>query len=95
MNWGYHDIRPFLASLAASILGPKESKFHLEVEASPHNLFDEFFVLGEISLLANRRKTLLPLRNHKSNYEGLLNLFAFSFGKLSIKDVNRKTLSEA
>lgn len=56
-----HDIRPFLASLAASILGPKESKFHLEVEASPHNLFDEFFVLGEISLLANRRKTLLPL----------------------------------
>ena len=51
----YHERRPRLASLVASVLGPG-------LEASPHRLFGTCFVLGEISLSAIKWKTFLPLK---------------------------------
>lgn len=61
-------MRPCLASVA-SIFRTIQSTEHLEV--SRHNFFDKCFVRGEISLHANNRKTLIPLKN---KFKRMLNI---------------------
>lgn len=56
----YHEIRPRLASLVLSLLGPDKGPTFL-FKASPHCLAGTCFVVGEISLCAIKRKTFLPL----------------------------------
>lgn len=56
----YHERRPRLESLAVSLCDPEEEPAFL-LEASPQFLLGICFVLGEISLRANKLKTFLPL----------------------------------
>lgn len=60
-NCKYHKIRPRLASLVGTFLGPDEERT-FPLEASPQSLLGICFVLGQISLCDIKLKTFLPLK---------------------------------
>ena len=60
----YHEIRPLLASLAASHLGPKDDSEFCS-EDPPRSLLENRLDRGQISLCASNRMTFLPLTDNE------------------------------